>query len=425
MNTFRSDEGMQMSTRKIALIALAASAGLALALVTSPTAVASPRGASPAHKSTTSRVPTASYIVQAQSLAAARAAVVTAGGNVTHELGIIDAVGATLTLEQLEALRQIEGLEVQPDAMTRTQGGTVPNQYARQLLKVDALAAQGFNGTGVTVAILDTGIWYSRNEVKNDLNGTNKIRVMYDAVANKVQNTPDQSGHGSHVASIIGSPQATLNDQPLGIAPMARLVAVKAFDVNGQGSYANVIRGLDWIRTNKATYNIRVLNLSFGATPQSFYWNDPLAKAVMKLWQAGVVVVASAGNWGPNAQSITVPGNVPYVITVGAMTDNYTPTNGADDRLASFSSAGPTYEGFVKPEIVAPGGHMPGKNDNGTMEIPKAHPQYATTNDMTFTMSGTSQSAAVVSGVVALMLQAQPTLTPNQVKCKLMSSARP
>jgi subtilisin family serine protease len=141
----------------------------------------------------------------------------------------------------------------------------------------------------------------------------------------------------------------------------------------------------------------------------------------MKLWQAGIVVVASAGNDGPVAQTITVPGNVPYVITVGAMTDNYTPDNPADDRLASFSSTGPTYEGFVKPEIVAPGGHITGVMTKAQM-IPRAHPEFHNGGNY-FTMSGTSQSAAVVSGVVALMLQAQPSLTPNQVKCKLMSSA--
>jgi subtilisin family serine protease len=116
------------------------------------------------------------------------------------------------------------------------------------------------------------------------------------------------------------------------------------------------------------------------------------------------------------------------VITVGAMTDNYTSTNPAGDRLASFSSTGPTYEGFVKPEIVAPGGHVIAVLQ-GSSTIAKAHPSFLGTNGYLgssyFYMSGTSMSAAVVSGVVALMLQAQPYLTPDQVKCKLMSSAQP
>ena len=100
--------------------------------------------------------------------------------------------------------------------------------------------------------------------------------------------------------------------------------------------------------------------MSFGAQPESYYWDDPLNQAVMAAWRAGIVVVAASGNEGPDPMTVDVPGNVPYVVTVGALTDNYTPYDGSDDRLASFSSTGPTFEGFVKPEMVAPGGHIAG-----------------------------------------------------------------
>ena len=110
-----------------------------------------------------------------------------------------------------------------------------------------------------------------------------------------------------------------------GVAPNANLVVVKAFNANGAGSYLDVIRGIDWIVANRTQYNIRVLNLSFSAPPHSYYWDDPLNQAVMRAWQAGIVVVASAGNTGPSPMSVGVPGNVPYIITVGAMSDNYTP----------------------------------------------------------------------------------------------------
>ncbi len=99
------------------------------------------------------------------------------------------------------------------------------------------------------------------------------------------------------------------------IAPNAQVVAVKAFDKHGIGSYTNVIRGMDWILNNKDVYDIRVLNLSFSAEPRSFYWDDPLNQAVMRLWEAGIVVIASAGNTGPNPMTIGVPGNIPYIIT--------------------------------------------------------------------------------------------------------------
>jgi serine protease AprX len=166
-----------------------------------------------------------------------------------------------------------------------------------------------------------------------------------------------------------------------------------------------------------------VVNLSFGAKPQSCYWNDPIDQAVMKLWRAGIVVVASAGNFDPFAQSIAVPGNTPYVITVGAMTDNYTPNDPTDDGIASFSSAGPTCEGFIKPDVVAPGGHLAGLMSKAQQKPAATYPQFATGTHNMFVMSGTSQAAAVTTAAVALMLQANPTLTPDQVKCRLEASS--
>jgi len=123
-----------------------------------------------------------------------------------------------------------------------------------------------------------------------------------------------------------------------------------------------------------------------------------------------------------------VPGNVPYVITVGAMTDNYTPWNHSNWRLASFSSTGPTYEGFVKPEVIAPGGHVIGTMPNNTNQTTTLTTEIFGNAGNPFTLfplSGTSQAAAVTSGAVALILQNDPSLTPDQVKCKLMASAQP
>ena len=363
------------------------------------------------------------YIVEARDTASAGKAVRHVGGRVTHDLPIINGVSALLTPTQLDSLRFDPTVTLFADAPVAAQGNPIVDSYARAFVGANLLAAQGLFGNGVTVAILDSGVWYSNGSVSSDLNSHYKILAMYDAIAGVQQNTPDGNGHGSHIASIIGSADTSVDGQLLGIAPMAPLVAVKAFDNGGSANYANVVNGLNWILVNRSKYNIRVLNLSFGAKPQSFYWNDPIDQAVMKLWQAGVVVVASAGNFGPSPQTIAVPGNTPYVITVGAMTDNYTPANRADDGIASFSSTGPTFEGFVKPDVVAPGGHLPGNMDLSTMAIPKAHPEFITDQNALMVMSGTSQSAAVVSGAVALMLQAIPSLTPDQVKCRLMASA--
>ena len=209
----------------------------------------------------------------------------------------------------------------------------------------------------------------------------------------------------------------------MGISPEANLVSVKAFDASGAGRYMDVIRGIDWVVANKDELNIKVLNLSFSATPQSHYWDDPLNQAVMRAWQAGIVVVAAAGNNGPDPMTVGVPGNVPYVITVGAISDNYTPLNPKDDYLASFSSTGPTHEGFVKPDIVAPGGHILGILPKHA-ELAHKYPQFFARGDY-FKMSGTSQATAVTSGVAALMLQANPELTPDDIKCRIMATSRP
>jgi serine protease AprX len=401
-----------MNARKIVATLLAALTLCAQALA-----------ATPAHRHVAAVA--TGYIVEANGSGSAAKAVRSVGGRVTRDLPIIDGVAAQLTSAQAAQLRKSASLSLFADGTLVTQGG--PDAWNMPVMGVDKLHAQGINGTGVTVAVIDTGVGNTNDSlpVIENPNYQNRVLASYDAIANVSPSTTyDTVGHGTHVTSIImNSDTSDVSRTNQGIAPWAKLVWVRAFGANGTGSYSNVISGLNWILANKAKYNIRVLNLSFGTKPQSFYWNDPIDQAVMKLWQAGVVVVASAGNSGPGAQSISVPGNTPYVITVGAMTDNFTPGNTADDGIASFSSAGPTYEGFVKPDVVAPGGHMVGLMDGRVMSIAKQHPEFSTPDKATFTMSGTSQAAAAVSGTVALMLQANPTLTPNQVKCRLISSA--
>ena len=206
----------------------------------------------------------------------------------------------------------------------------------------------------MTVAILDSG--FVLTQELREFEGRDRLLNRYNAITDVEHKGLDKHGHGTHVASIILNQSRPISDPDKynSIAPAADVVAVKAFGTDGSGTYANVIRGLDWIVANKETYGIRVLNLSFSAPPQSYYWEDPVNQAVMAAWDAGIVVVTSSGNTGPDPRTIGVPGNVPYVITVGAMTDSYTPEDTSNDKLARFSSAGPTHEGFVKPEIVAP-----------------------------------------------------------------------
>jgi len=226
-----------------------------------------------------------------------------------------------------------------------------------------------------------------------------------------------------------------------GIAPAATLLDLRVLDQNGSGKDSSVIAAIQQAIRLKGRYNIRVINLSLGRPVYESYKQDPLCQAVEAAWRAGIVVVVAAGNSGrDNSQgtdgyaTIAAPGNDPYVITVGAMKTMGT-ADRQDDRIASYSSKGPTLiDHIVKPDIVAPGNRVVSLLAD-TSDLTQAYPQNivplsyyentsATTSSTTyFTLSGTSMATPVVSGAVADLLQAQPSLTPDQVKAKLMLTA--
>ena len=389
----------------------------------------------------------ARFLVQARSAAIAREDVNRVGGSALQNLSIVHGVSARLSPRQADRLRNMPGVYVfedralgmrqllssLTDSLTGTSGNSVPQDGTGvntptllyqtnypMLVGADTLQQAGITGRGVTIAVLDSGLWQA-------LDQNYFMRVLASIDVTNGGSGPvagDPYGHGTHITSIAAGGARNLSGSYLSIAPQANLVIVRAFNGTGGGRYLDVISGLDWIVAHRVKYNIRVVNLSFGAPPESYYWNDPVNQAVMAAWQAGIVVVAAAGNEGPSPMTIDVPGNVPYVITTGALTDNYTPYNVADDRLASFSSAGPTYEGFVKPEVVSPGGHMVASMSSQSYLANIDRGSMAPTADL-FTMSGTSMAAAVTTGVVALMLQSDPSLAPDDVKCRLLASARP
>jgi len=389
-------------------------------------------------------VTTASYIVQGKSVAELRSLVAEFDAEVTHELGVIRAIAADLTDDQVAALRRHESVlrvygndpvEVAKKPGSGTDGDTTPSggngstivdTHYPSLVGANEVHDMGITGAGVGIAVLDTGLW-KHNGIKDDHLGNTRLDAVYNAMTDTVSQSPmsgdDPGGHGTHVASIAVSSLLTPEGLYNGIAPGAHLVSVQAFDEYGHGTYADVVRAIDWVITNKSRYKIRVLNLSFSAEARSHYWDDPINQAVMVAWQNEIFVVAAAGNAGPDAMTIGVPGNVPYVMTVGAMTDNFTPSDTSDDKLATFSSAGPTYEGFVKPDVVAPGGHMKGLVQ-GNSTLATTYPEFYA-DALYFEMSGTSQSAAVVSGIAALALEAEAWRSVDELKCKIISAAKP
>ena len=368
-----------------------------------------------------------SYIISAKNFTLLKNNLKELGATPTHELKIIDSFAVELTAEQLKSLQDKQEIKVSTNHKVELSGLGIgqrrwqPKSVVTEQVDATYVHKTGNYGAGVTIGFLDTGLDQLPG-LSTDLNGRDKAWGTYDAINNTVSNYGDEeNGHGTHVASIATNSDFDRFGQIYGVAPNASHVGIKAFDSEGKATYADVIRGIDWALQVKDQINLRVLNMSFGGPVRSNYWDDPLNRAVMKLWQAGIVVVASAGNSGPDPMTIGVPGNVPYIITVGAMTDDYTAFSYNDDKVASFSAAGPTPEGFVKPDVIAPGGHISGLMSYDS-QIVMEHPEYHD-GGRYFEMSGTSQSAAVVSGVVALLLTEEPSLTPDQVKCRIIDGA--
>jgi serine protease AprX len=299
--------------------------------------------------------------------------------------------------------------------------------------------ALGYTGAGVGVAVIDSGITPWHDDLTSRFlsaypYGNQRVSAFVDFV-NGFSAPYDDDGHGTHVAGIIGGNGYDSNGLNAGVAPDASLVVLKALDANGGGTISTVIQALDWVLANHAQYNIRVVNLSVGAAIRESYWTDPLTLAAKRLVDSGIVVVAAAGNLGNNDQGqpqyggIGAPANAPWVLTVGASSTLGTPGRG-DDAMASFSSRGPTYlDWAAKPDLVAPGvGTVslasPGSSLYNTRPqalLPGSTPTLALPY---LSLSGTSMAAPVVSGTIALMLQANPSLTPNAIKAILQYTAQ-
>ncbi len=309
----------------------------------------------------------------------------------------------------------------------------------------------GWNGAGIGVAVMDSGINGSDPNLSTSgllgLGFSSSVVYTQDLVGGDGH---DYYGHGQHVAGILASNGSSSNCLTckrsfVGIAPGVKLLNFRVLDQKGEGTDSNVIAAIDQAIALKSTYNVRVINLSLGRPVYESYTQDPLCQAVEAAWKAGIVVVVAAGNDGRDDLfgeqgygTINAPGDDPYVITVGAMKTEETYTR-TDDLIASYSSKGPTQvDHIVKPDLVAPGNTVVSLRSSGST-LANQYPgngvknsyyqsgllilQPTGTSSNFFTLSGTSMATPVVSGAAADLLQANPSLTPDQVKLLLMESA--
>ncbi len=317
----------------------------------------------------------------------------------------------------------------------------------RTAVSVGARAAQqawGYDGAGVGVAVIDSGItgWhddltYTGNKASVRVVAGQRVTAFVDFVNNQLQ-AYDDNGHGTHVAGIIAGNGYDSYGSHAGIAPAAHLVSLKVLDQHGGGVISDVIAAFEWAIANRVTHNIRVINLSVGARVTESYETDPLTLAAKGAVDAGIVVVTAAGNLGQKKigdlketqyGAITAPGNAPWVLTVGAYSTQGTLSRW-DDKIAPYSSRGPSaYDYGAKPDLVAPGtGIVSLADPSSEFYVTKSayllRGNRETVDKPYLSLSGTSMASPVVAGTVALMLQANPSLKPNLVKAILQYTAQ-
>jgi serine protease AprX len=329
----------------------------------------------------------------------------------TEDLDIIEGFSAKLSVDSIQSLTSHSAVaKIYLDREVRALlDKAIPTMKAEQVW------SHGYTGKNVTIAVLDTGI----SPHPDFLQPQKRIRAFVDLISNKNSQPYDDNGHGTHCAgAALGNGYNSLGKYK-GPAYEAELVALKVLDKNGSGKASKVIKGLEWCLSNRIKHNIRIVSLSLGYKATVSYREDPVCMAVEKLWEAGIVVCVAAGNDGPETKTINSPGIHPSIITVGAGDDRNT-SNPADDSVAEFSSRGPTIDGLTKPDFLAPGKNIISTKARGSYLDMIADKE--TVSDWYMSLSGTSMATPICAGIIAQLFDANPRLTPREIKDALIAS---
>ena len=382
-------------------------------------------------------------IVQSDAGAADARSVLETYGTADSQLGIADASVGTIQASALDDLATQPALVITPDnpvaldapgGQAGAKGAPGSDPIWQKAVGVDQLWPESLapakhrppkdtvprvSGAAPTIAFVDSGIQTGRADF-----GSRILAAVN--LSDLPNNSPgDGFGHGTLVAGLAAGANGTYT----GAAPTAGIVSLDVMDDNGMARTSDVIRAAQWILANHDQYNIRVANFSLhSTTPTSFRW-DPLDRAIEKLWFSGVVVVTSAGNDTKGGQPIRMgfaPANDPFAIAVGAL-DLHNSTNPELTTVTPWSDWGYTFDGFAKPEVSAPGRAITGPVPPGSTlaNTKQFKSQVLNTPDGTYmTLSGTSLSAPIVSGIAADLLALNPSLTADRVKGALMLGAQ-
>ena len=333
------------------------------------------------------------------------------------------ATGAVLSVSgaSLDALSNDPSVDhLSGDTMVRSMMAVTDPAIGADQVVAGTLAGLGsITGRGVGVALIDSGVFNHKA-----LQG--RLVASFDFTDGQGKGL-DELGHGTHVAGIIGGSDGDFR----GVAPGVAIVSLKVLGGDGSGRTSDVINAIDFAIANKGRFGLRVINLSLGRPVFESFLDDPLDQAVERAYRAGLVVVASAGNYGRTQDGaaviggITSPGNSPYALTVGSL-DSQGTVNRSDDVVSVYSSRGPTlFDRLVKPDIAAPGRKIVSLYVPGSTFAQK-YPDHLVDgngNRGLFYLSGTSMATGVVTGAAALVLEANPQLNPLQVRIALQMSS--
>ena len=428
-------------------------------------------------------------------LVALRAAVMSAGGSVYMRYVSVAALSVMLPASQVNSLAARADVQsISPNRLTARTASLLEMSTGVTNVRTGAGPYTGLDGTGVGIAVLDSGVlehhgnllaadgktlrvkravdfqrvgdatlvgakdWTPGIDASASLYPGSSTMAAYETKIDYLAiNRPDLYGHGTHVASVAAGRGAYQAIDSTGIAPNASVFDVRVLDGSGMGQVSDVLAGIDWVIYHAKEYKIRVMNLSLAADSTESYLTDPLCRAVRSATAAGITVVVAAGNFGQTATgaerfgTISSPGNEPSVITVGAANTKGSAARG-DDSVNFFSSRSPSRSAFVdtagvrrvdnllKPDLVAPGNKIVGAlatdkagaggswNYLGASYTALSAPYGGARqpgSQALMNLSGTSIAAPAVAGTVALMLQANPGLTPPLIKAMLQYSAQP
>ena len=356
------------------------------------------------------------------------------GGEVGRPLNVINGFSASVPSSSIATLSRSSSVRaVTPNGRVTLSGHTNVSPGTGKGTSYDVTRAigarklweQGYTGSGVDVALIDSGVAPVRG-----LRQTGKVihgpDFSWESQAENLAHF-DTYGHGTHMAGLItgregpaGAAYHTNEHNHFGVAPDSRLISIKVADAKGLTDVTQVIAAIDWVIAHRhdAGMNIRVLSLSFGTDGTQTYLLDPLSFAVERAWKKGIVVVAAAGNTGFGDLSLNNPAFNPFVIAVGATDTKGTETI-SDDVVPSWSTTGNLLR---NPDVVAPGTSVVSYRTRRSY-IDKQHVE-GRIGRRYFKGSGTSQATAVTSGAVALLLDRRPNLKPDQVKKALTATAR-